>query len=70
MFSKRYLGSEWGLITAFNSKLCVMFIPSEKNKVNSFSRLRKTWLQVRQDPHRVARVFCSEVIDLKGMQII
>lgn len=39
MFTKRYLGSE---VLHLNSKLCVIFVPSEKNKVNSFSKSRKT----------------------------
>lgn len=64
MIIKRRLGILGELIDEFHLKLRVIYVPSEKNKADVLTRVKK----VPEDPEEeVAMVCCSGAMNLKEM---
>ena len=49
----------------FDVRLCVQFVPSEKNKADALTRVKKAWLGAPEECAQVATVCCSADVNLK-----
>ncbi|XP_029643257.1 uncharacterized protein LOC115217646 [Octopus sinensis] len=71
MLVKRRLGILHELTTEFNLKLSVIFVPSEKNRADVLTRVKRAWLQVpeeaKQDVAAVCHLSDSELRRLHTM---
>ncbi|XP_029634935.1 uncharacterized protein LOC115210471 [Octopus sinensis] len=58
MLVKRRLGILRELATEFNLKLSVIFVPSEKNRADVLTRVKRAWLQVPEDVKQAVAAVC------------
>ena len=65
MVVKRRLGTVRELLEEFKLNLHVQFVPSEKNKADVLTRVKKTWLSAPEDLTQVAMTSCAAELDLK-----
>lgn len=67
MIVKRRLGILKELLDEFGMKLHVCFVPSEKNKADVLTRVKKAWLGTPEDTSKEALVCCTGVTSVEDL---
>ena len=67
MIVKRWLGILQKLMDGCSLKLCVDFVPSEKNKADVLTRVKKAWLRVPQEEEDEAELCCVGVSSVREL---
>lgn len=67
MIVKRRLGILRELKDVYGLKLCVVFVPSEKNKADALTRVKKAWLGVPAETKEAAMVCCVGAPSVKEL---